>query len=189
MSLFNFLSRNRPRIPAPYQWDDTPDVLGKIEGARVWRIGEHGLVSVVRGVLWKPGETLEARCLWIGPGPAPRPPRLLVEGYRPCAQVPQPDCSCGIWGAYDYRKVQVAVHWRPGKVMPIGEPPPRLIGGAIAAHGRVVEGKIGFRAQYANVTMLSYEGFSKDERSIVDELAEKYAVPVVSHMPKFKKPE
>lgn len=188
------------RPPEPYEWSGIPDVLGYIRGARVWKIEDTSdgplLRSVVRPVFWVPGKPVEAHCEPFGPGG-----RGLVissfggvrhvEHVAPCQQPPQPECRCGVWGTYDYMKVDAwqTNRWRPGRrnnSLVDG----RLVGGAIQAWGRVVEGGVGFRAQFAQPIVLSYQGFwGKKGRGMVEQLAERYDLPISDRLPTFDKPE
>lgn len=186
------MSPSRPQ-PEPFLWSGIPDVLGYIRGARVWAIrevdDEPRLFSVVRNVRWVPGEEVVASCDPQGPGGI-IVTRDGVRRYEPCEQSPQPECRCGIWGVYDYRKVDYARHWRPGRTAQSWGINARLVGGGVEAHGRVVEGQVGFRAQFARPIVLSYAGgWSKKWRGLVERLAIAYDLPIADGMPTFDKPE
>ena len=185
------MSPSKPR-PDPYVWSGIPDVLGYIRGARIWRIkevdGAPRLLSVVRDLIWQPGEQVAAECLPYGPGGSViTPPGMPF--FLPCKESPQPKCRCGVWGTYDYQATDHYRHWKPGRD-PNQTLGGRLVGGGIEAHGRVVEGRIGFRAQFARPIVLSYSGgWGKKWRTLVERVAIAYDLPIADQMPTFDKPE
>lgn len=191
MSRILFPRRRRPRKsqPAPeHEWSGTPDLIGHIEGARVWRLNKDGdrLLSVVRDIIWEPGGRLESECLPQGAG------GLQYKGGQwatPCETPPQPACRCGLWGVYDFNETDQRSAWKPGRRSRwTGDAKTAFIGGAIQGWGRVVEGRIGFRAQYARILLLTRQGY-EDEPQVIEKLAEIYQAPIVDRMPTFKKPE
>lgn len=144
-------------------------------GYRAWRISDSRLVSMVTPLVWQPGEVQTARCLSetiVAP--------YLRDSWRtllPAHSSPTSSCSCGFYGAYHLDEVLQSRFGRARHGRCVG---------AIAAWGRVVLHREGFRAEHVRLLGLllppkdaAHSGFSATLRAV----ARVYGVPI------FLKPE
>ncbi len=118
--------------------ESAPDLLGPLEGWRVWRViradGELRLASVVRRTVWPVREPLVAECF------ANRPFHHWLRG-RPPHEAPQEGCRCGIYTA----SLETAARY-------LHDPLPLALArvlGRVALWGSVVEHEDGVRASHA----------------------------------------
>src|ERR1035441_3720160 len=110
-----------------------PDYISPIIGYRVWRWDAAGLKSL-NGKLWSPGQPLAARCrasAVVGPivGGA--------EAVHDAHEVPQTDCTCGVYAAKNLEHLRQFGYEGRG------------IHGEVYLWGTVVEHELGWRAQFA----------------------------------------
>lgn len=150
-----------------------PDVLGTAVGYRLFQISSADLLLrslVFSGVSWERGEN-SARCLFSGD--------LVVAGDRgghSCVwsrqdsqgQIPGVNCGCGLYASFDPPQVR-AEYWPRSQVV--------VVSGVVEAWGRILVGRLGFRAHHARVVGLSLEG-RVPERLTVAAVAEHYGVPL-----------
>jgi hypothetical protein len=128
-----------PRKLIPDQDWKAPDVMGTVEGWRAWAVEKDlprfevppKLYSIAgtAGFYWVPRKKAVAECMY-GCGPD---------------QVPSFDCSCGFYSAKTYEHLLS---------MPYPNYDADAMGmfhvvGRVANWGRVVEGSLGWRAQYS----------------------------------------
>jgi hypothetical protein len=167
------LSPSQPGRPA------VPDFIEPVEAWRVWRVimRDRSIVlqSLFAGTVWEPGVPLSATCAkrhrsrW-------RPWRVDPPNH----EVPDIDCSCGIYGA---RSVAAARWYLESRVFfSRGD---RVVG-RVALWGDVVESESGWRASRAYPIELLVPapttlqgGFRR--RAYIDEIVlglEAYRVPV-----------
>jgi len=99
-----------------------PDYISPVIGHRVWRWDAAGLSSL-NDKRWPPRYPLAARC---GAGNA-----------HEAHQVPQPECTCGVYAAKSREHLRSMGYERYG------------ICGQVHLWGKVVEHERGFRAQFA----------------------------------------
>ena len=99
-----------------------PDLISPIIGHRVWRWDTAGLKSL-NGKPWSPGKPLAAKC---GAG-----------NTHDAHEVPQTDCTCGVYAAKNVEHLRKIGLDRRGVI------------GEVNLWGKVVEHEQGFRAQFA----------------------------------------
>ena len=93
-----------------------------VVGWRYWQVTGGRLRSVTqRGVQWKPGRVLTARCMGAG------------------HQAPDEGCDCGVYGARDLESLR-----QHGLCLA----PEALAVGRVALWGRVLDDESGWRGQY-----------------------------------------
>jgi len=101
---------------------NVPDYLSPVIGHRVWRWDAAGLRSL-NGKRWSPRHPLAARC---GAGNA-----------HQAHEVPQPECTCGVYAAKSREHLRQFGYEGRG------------ISGEVYLWGKVVEHTLGWRAQFA----------------------------------------
>ena len=176
--------------------DIVPDMMGELEGWRVFTLTSDSLYSYSKGFRWEPGPN-QALCIGYEHTVSAirnRPDGSGVEHVEIIAhdRIPSPSCQCGFW-AYPTPTALKKKERAFGKLPRPGKPRnPRnslgghfgafgsdsavdLIIGRIAAWGRVLEGTDGFRSEWARVSGLIG---SSDDKKLV-EVAKLYAVEVI----------
>lgn len=106
-----------------------PDCILPIVGYRVWLWDEKGVKSL-NGERWIPGRQLEARCRVA---PPPRHMRLAEDEN----EVPDPNCSCGVYAAKNMEHLRQLGYTDYG------------VCGEVYLWGTVIEHRLGWRAQFA----------------------------------------
>jgi hypothetical protein len=101
---------------------NVPDYISPVVGWRVWRWEAAGLSSL-NGKRWPPRQPLAARC---GAGNA-----------HEAHEVPQTDCTCGVYASKSREHLRMTGYERYG------------ISGETFLWGRLVEHQFGWRAQFA----------------------------------------
>jgi hypothetical protein len=110
-----------------------PDYISPIIGYRVWKWENTGLKSLC-GERWHSGQSLAARCrasVVVGPIAG------RAEAVHDAHDVPQADCTCGVYA------VKTLDHFRSAGYERFG------IHGEVYLWGTVVEHELGWRAQFA----------------------------------------
>lgn len=167
--------------------------IGPLVGWRSWKVTESPLYglrlqSMYRAVIWQPGKALEAECLQPhGHNPTPFEVLFKGGGAHRKGQVPQKNCSCGIYALKD-SETKYVFH--------LSSFNPSLLG-VIEGWGRFVEGEKGFRVQYAKIVALQMPSLMKlgiDSDKLpevatynkrVAKVAETYDVPLVESIHKY----
>ena len=106
-----------------------PDYISPVVAYRVWRWDETGLYSL-NGEQWLPDRPVEARCR-VAPG------ARHVRFVDSTDEVPDRNCTCGVYAAKNLEHLR-----RLGYA-------DRGICGEVYLWGKVVEHKLGWRAQFA----------------------------------------
>ena len=110
-----------------------PDYISPIIGYRVWKWENTGLKSLC-GERWKPSQLLAARCrasVIVGPIAG------RAEAVHDAHEVPQTDCTCGVYAAKNLEHLRQFGYEGRG------------IHGEVYLWGTVVEHELGWRAQFA----------------------------------------
>ena len=108
-----------------------PDYISPIVAYRAWRWNATGLKSL-NGEPWHPGRPLAAGCRAAGGTIIGR-----AEAVHGAQELPHPDCTCGVDAAKNLEHLrQIGYEWRG-------------IHGAVSLWGKLVEHKLGWRAQFA----------------------------------------
>jgi hypothetical protein len=110
-----------------------PDYISPIIGYRVWKWENTGLKSLC-GERWRPGQSLAARCrasVVVGPIVG------RAEAVHDAHEVPQTDCTCGVYAAKNLEHLRQFGYEGRG------------IHGEVYLWGTVVEHELGWRAQFA----------------------------------------
>src|ERR1035437_8520782 len=110
-----------------------PDYSSPIVGYRVWTWDTKGLKSLC-GERWHPSQSLAARCrasAVVGPIVG------RAEAVHDAHEVPQTDCTCGVYAAKNLEHLRQFGYEGRG------------IHGEVYLWGTVVEHELGWRAQYA----------------------------------------
>lgn len=124
-----------------------PDAIEPIRAWRYWRVGPSGLTSFNRTV-WDRME-LDAECTKgfskrgltiVSFGDKPIPAESAVERHS----APHEDCRCGIYGAKDLDTLK-SITCPPENVFVVGE---------VDLYGKVIPGKMGYRAEKARIVSL-----------------------------------
>lgn len=139
-------------------------------GYRAWRISNSRLVSMVTPLVWQPRQVQKARCLGetiVGP--------YLRDPWRsllPPHPSPSASCSCGYYAAYRLADILKSRFGRAQNARCLG---------AIAAWGRVVLHREGFRAESVRLLGLllpAKDATSGDIANTVPTVGRAYGVPV-----------
>jgi hypothetical protein len=110
-----------------------PDYISPIIGYRVWKWENTGLKSLC-GERWHPSQSLAARCrasAVVGPIVG------RAEAVHDAHEVPQTDCTCGVYAAKTFHHLCSVGYAKCG------------IHGEVYLWGTVVEHELGWRAQFA----------------------------------------
>jgi hypothetical protein len=110
-----------------------PDYISPIIGYRVWKWENTGLKSLC-GERWHPAQSLAARCrasAVVGPIVG------RAEAVHDAHEVPQTDCTCGVYAAKNLEHLRQFGYEGRG------------IHGEVYLWGTVVEHELGWRAQFA----------------------------------------
>src|ERR1035438_5624358 len=110
-----------------------PDYISPIVGHRVWTWDTKGLKSLC-GERWHPSQSLAARCrasAVVGPIVG------RAEAVHDAHEVPQTDCTCGVYAAKNLEHLRQFGYEGRG------------IHGEVYLWGTVVEHELGWRAQFA----------------------------------------
>jgi hypothetical protein len=133
-SLYQSLYRQSPpKSPSVSRYNDTEATMvpGTLRGYRVWRLTPHGLGSVsFTSYVWKKSE--RAQCAH---GSTPIGHRAPVSG-----------CTCGLYAKHTLEAVEDEFGSSS------------FMYGSIKAHGRIILGDHGFRAEYAEIEALLWHG-------------------------------
>lgn len=158
--------------------DEIELVVGSLRGYRWWRVGQGGwLVSPWRGrERWGPSLN-RARCLFRRRLMRWETSRRIHPSGAPVAA-----CDCGYYGLYDLPRIRdrmVGLGWEIG----VGSSGARhgLVFGVAQAHGRVVIGTQGWRAEYARPLVLLW-GPEAEPDARLTAILERYRIPVVRSM-------
>lgn len=155
-------------------------IVGGLRGFRWWRLDPEGwFVSPWRGEhRWLP-DTNRAACLY----------RKRFGRWRP-ARSPHPEaspaasCDCGFYALNQvpaFRRPPVRFGWEIG-VTTSGDPEHGLVFGVAAAHGRVLIGTDGWRAEIARPLALLWSREAElDER--FERMQQRYAIPTYRSLP------
>ena len=108
---------------------NVPDYISPVVACRVWRWKETGLQSL-NGEPWLPDRPVEARCR-VAPAA-----RHVSVVHRP-AEVPDRNCTCGLYAAKNLEHLQQLGYVSYG------------VCGEVYLWGTVVEHRLGWRAQFA----------------------------------------
>lgn len=112
-----------------YDSSEVTMVPGTLRGYRAWRLHSKGLESVsTTGHIW--GRTERAQCL------------NKLRSPHPDHVAPVRGCTCGIYAKHTLEGVEDEFSW------------PSFLFGSIRAHGKVILGTAGFRAEYAEIEAL-----------------------------------
>lgn len=144
-----------------YSGTETTMVPGTLRGYRVWRLTPYGLGSVsFTSYVW--GRNEQARCAH---GSAPLDHRAPVSG-----------CTCGLYAKHTLEAVEYEFD------------SDNLMYGSIKAHGRIILGDHGFRAEHAEIEALLWYGQPMSFRLTDDELLKILSsVPFYTSRKKFLK--
>lgn len=130
--------------------EDMPDGVGWVRAARAWHLSLRTgrLTSLVASADWRPGETMEMTCLVAylraqHPSGGAAAPVISVKQWTPapCERCPGDNCKCGAWGLKNPAFFQEAGNYLFND----------CIFGIVELSGRIIEGKLGYRAQKARV--------------------------------------
>ncbi|HEY9289227.1 MAG TPA: hypothetical protein VIT43_14530 [Candidatus Dormibacteraeota bacterium] len=137
-------------------------------GYRAWRMSESRLLSLVTPLVWEPQQVQKARCLSDTiVAPYLRDPWRSLLPQHPS---PSSSCSCGFYAAYRLADVMKSRFGRNARCL-----------GAIAAWGRVVLHREGFRAesvQLLGLLLPAKDASSGDIANTVPTVGRAYGVPV-----------
>jgi preprotein translocase subunit YajC len=106
-----------------------PDYISPVVAHRVWRWDAARLASL-NGEQWLPDRAVEARCRVV---PAAR----YLRGVHRSTEVPDRNCTCGVYAAKNLEHLRQLGYADRG------------ICGEVYLWGKVVEHKLGWRAQFA----------------------------------------
>jgi hypothetical protein len=145
-----------------------PDAVEPIVGWRYWRIEAHGrLTSLGAGRQeWRPGEALRARCRHERLDPHDERWRLVDGGAWMPHAAPHEECVCGVYAARDLRTLR-SQRLFGLRVMAAGE---------VSLWGKVIPGRLGYRAEFAYPKSILALRPLRDERIVMG--LEGYGVPV-----------
>lgn len=101
-------------------------------GWRWWDINKKGMATSVNGIIWPPGDALDAEHVKIFG---------TCRGPEIGQSVPADNCTCGIWSFYD--PIQASALPKNGYFTQA------VMFGMIEAWGTIVEHEFGFRAEHA----------------------------------------
>jgi hypothetical protein len=109
-----------------------PDYIMPLVGYRVWQLNATGLNSL-NGEPWLPGRPLAAGCR----AATLRTIAGLAKAVHDPHELPHADCTCGVYAAKNLEHLRQIGYERRG------------IHGAVSLWGKLVEHKLGWRAQFA----------------------------------------
>jgi hypothetical protein len=155
-----------------------PDLVEPIVGWRTWNAQSHQgnifLGSLVWSELWHPGRRMGAECI----GEA-RTTRGRCCGKYFTSELPV-NCTCGI---YAYRTYKELIEQRPCDQEFYRKPlwKSRVIHGEVNLWGRVIQGKLAYRAQYAYPKQLLIHAYLPEDvercEKLANYLGDLYKVP------------
>jgi len=136
-SLFrqSLYQQSPPRSPSVSRYDGTETTMvpGTLRGYRVWKLHPNGLASLSIGrYVWGSG-TEQARC-------------LMSFSSHSALEAPVRRCTCGLYAKHTLDAVED--EFMSGSLMY----------GSIKAHGRIILGDSGFRAERAEIEALLWQG-------------------------------
>lgn len=154
-----------------------PDAIGTAVGYRLFRLrpfrpfpgyGPTSLWSLCHPWAWRPQDN-DATCTYRDGVFCPcESCRRVHQGNDP---VPGVNCACGLYASFDPPRVRAEYGGRGWL-----DSPAVVVGGVVEAWGRILVGRLGFRAQHARVVGLSLDRVP--ERLTVAAVAEHYGVPL-----------
>ena len=109
-----------------------PDYIMPLVGYRAWQLNANGLNSL-NGEPWLPGRPLAAGCR----AATRRTIAGLAKAMHDPHELPHADCTCGVYAAKNLEHLSQIGYERRG------------IHGAVSLWGKLVEHKLGWRAQFA----------------------------------------
>jgi hypothetical protein len=163
-----------------------PDIIGKIEGWRLFTLDSSGLKSYSANYYWKPGVN-EATCISAGQkiqtvwknGPNGK---LIEETVMTHTSIPDPDCGCGFWIYKKYETCKNKTHYNLGNNFfgGLGSFTKSFyIDGMVNGWGKVIEGEDGYRTEFAEIVKLyTHDKMGGAEKNMVVATAQKYNVPI-----------
>jgi hypothetical protein len=142
-------------------------VPGTLRGYRAWSLGTRspGLRSVTMAYDWYPGHHLPATCFHYSSQVVVMGPKDEVTVWGPSHSAPAVRCSCGYYATYNLDDLYVCRAWARNI--------DNTVVGTVRAHGSVMLGTIGFRAQYMEIEALV------NSSPLIAEKAAAYGVPMV----------
>lgn len=172
-----------------------PDGRGWVHAAHAWmpardHDGRAVLKSLVSPTFWEPGEVKEAACLvaWLEAQQGAGGPVVITRQQTPlpCKRPPGKNCKCGLWGL---KGIEQFTDRRPNVPQMFTD----CVFGTVELSGRIIEGKLGYKAALARVTGLvawrSTWDMFRDWKAdllffqLLAELSETYQVPVFKRWP------
>lgn len=149
-----------------YNWHNSieiPDSIEPILAYRVWPVQPDNpltLTSIATETQWPDEGPLKAQCL------IHRVSFYMAEQKH---TAPAKACTCGIWALKDYHDVYSVTFNGYPKVF-----------GMVFLWGRVIEGDVGYRAEFAKPAVFVKRHPPKVKKtSNLDDIAAKYNVPIV----------
>lgn len=142
-----------------------PDAVGELRGLRAWRVNGGLLWSLYRPVIWRPGRTVDARCLTVDPDALP---------HRPPAR----GCRCGLYAARRPSEIGgVDPNTCSGVAALLGlpsGPDDAVVLGEVGGWGVAEIGALAWRAEHSAIRAIYAT------HPAAGPLAERYEVPLVA---------
>lgn len=156
-----------------YDLYEIPDGINPLVGYRGWMHKGGKLYSCYREVEWPQNGLVASEC--IHPNTSFNLYfRLQSEDTNAPRKfnahlAPDINCSCGIYALSDYPSQRESLPW-----------PFEALTGVMLGWGHIVMGTKGFRSEYGKIVALVSRPRSPRLMNIIEEIADNYAIPVVS---------